>query len=59
MTVIYPPVAPDPRMNWRAWVAAGTVVPPREARRRGIGGLVFILLVTGLIAVGMAAQVWK
>jgi len=49
MKVIRPPVQPNPRINWRAWIAAGTVVPPRDSRSPRPSWTAFFF-VTGMIS---------
>lgn len=53
--VIHPPVKANPDINWRCWIAAGTVVPPRNSHvpRPSWTGFSFV---TGLalVAAGVA-----
>lgn len=49
-----------PPDNWRPWMAATAVARQRIETGPGrSGGLLFVLAVVALIAVGMASQVWK
>lgn len=57
MLAIHPPVKPNARLPWRAWLATGAVVPPpadTPARsRRPFALLVAALIVGGLIGWGL------
>ncbi len=64
MTVIHPPVKADPRMNWRAWIATGALVPPPDSLadvRRSLPPVaaVFCLGVGFLCGLSALAVVWK
>jgi hypothetical protein len=59
MNVIHPPVLPNRRINWDAWVAAGTVVPPRHEPPGRLGGVLVVLLIVGLIFSPMLLGGWR
>jgi hypothetical protein len=43
-------------INWAAYQACGTVVPPRAAPRKGWGGFALIVGIVALIGVPMLLQ---
>jgi hypothetical protein len=59
LTVIHPPVVPNRRINWAAYQACGTIVPPPTPRPRGWGGLVFVTGIVALIGVPMLLLVTR